>query len=201
LPYPGPQTDEALFASLIYEPRNLENFVQIFKHRIPLMVMSYLGALKALLYAAWFSIWPPSPVSLRLPVVLAGATSIGLFVILLREMLGRRAAWIGGLLLATDTSFLLLTTFDWGPVALQHLLLLAGLTLLLRFYPTGSRRQLAAAFFLFGLAFWDKAIFVWMFTGIAVASLIVFQRELARLADRRNLSPSHCSRSPPAPLR
>ena len=188
MPYPGPQTDEALFASLIYEPRNLENFVQIFKHRIPLMVMSYLGALKALLYAPWFSIWPPSPVSLRLPVVLAGATSVGLFVILLRETLGRRAAWIGGLLLATDTSFLLLTTFDWGPVALQHLLLLAGLTLLLRFYRTGSRRQLAAAFFLFGLAFWDKAIFVWMFTGIAVASLIVFQRELARVADRRNVA-------------
>ena len=188
LPYPGIQTDEALFASLIYEPRNLEHFVQVFKQRIPLMVMSYLGALKALLYALWFQIWPPSLASLRLPVVLAGAAGVCLFVTLLRDTLGRRAAWIGGLLLATDTSFLLLTTFDWGPVALQHLLLLAGLTSLVRFYRTRSRWQLAIAFFLFGLAFWDKAIFVWMFTGITLASVIVFLRELARVADRRNIA-------------
>ena len=29
---------------------------------------------------------------------------------------------IGGLLLATDTTFLLTTCFDWGPVVLQHFL-------------------------------------------------------------------------------
>ncbi|MGB9605894.1 MAG: hypothetical protein ACPL88_08460, partial [Bryobacteraceae bacterium] len=79
LPYPGVQTDEALFASLIYEPRSLEHFVQIFQVRIPLMVMSYLGGLKALVYAAWFRLWPPSVWSLRVPVVLAGAGSVCLF--------------------------------------------------------------------------------------------------------------------------
>jgi len=173
---------------LIYEPRHLEHFVQIFKQRVPLMVMSYLGALKALLYAGWFQIWPPCPASLRLLVVVAGAGSVYLFVMLLRDTLGRRAAWIGGLLLATDTSFLLLTTFDWGPVALQHLFLLGGLTLLVRFHRSGNRRQLAAAFFLFGLALWDKAIFVWILTGVTLASLIVFRRELAPALNRRNLA-------------
>ncbi|MGC8792761.1 MAG: glycosyltransferase family 39 protein [Bryobacteraceae bacterium] len=182
------QTDEALFASLIYEPRSLEHFVQIFQVRIPLMVMSYLGGLKALVYAAWFRLWPPSVWSLRVPVVLAGAGSVCLFFRLLNKTLGRRAAWIGAILLATDTSFLLLTTFDWGPVALQHLLLLAGLDLLVSFHRTGQRRQLALAFLLFGLALWDKAIFAWMFSGLVVATLIVLRRELARALDSRNVA-------------
>lgn len=188
LPYPGLQTDEALFSSLIYEPRYLDHPVPIFKRRIPLMVMSYLGGLKALLYALWFRLWPPSLYSVRLPVILAGAATVWLFVSLLRKTSGGRAAWIGGLLLATSTSFVLLTTFDWGPVALQHLLLLAGLNLLVAFHRSGDRRALAAGFFLFGLAFWDKALFAWMFSGVAVAGLIVFHREIGAAVNARHIA-------------
>jgi hypothetical protein len=38
-------------------------------------------------------------------------------------------ASVGGLLLATDTIFLFTTSFDWGPVAPQHFLAMAGLAL------------------------------------------------------------------------
>lgn len=188
LPYPGLQTDEALFGSVIYEPRHVDHPVQIFKRRIPLMVMSYLGALKALFYWLWFKLWPPSPYAVRIPVVLAGAATVWLFAKLLRETSGARAAWIGGLLLATGTSFVLLTTFDWGPVALQHLLLLAGLNLLLAYHRGQKGRALAAAFFLFGLAFWDKAIFAWIFSGVALAGLIVFRREIRAAASARSIA-------------
>lgn len=151
------------------------------------MVMSYLGGLKALVYWLWFKLWPPSPYAVRLPAILAGAATVWLFVRLLRRTSGPRAAWIGGLLLATSTSFVLLTTFDWGPVALQHLLLLAGLNLVVDFHRSGDRRLLSAAFFFFGLAFWDKATFVWIFSGIALAGLILFRREIRRAATGRNV--------------
>lgn len=187
LPYPGLHTDEALFGSLIYAPRYLDHPVQVFNRPIPLMVMSYLGALKALLYWLWFKVWPPSIYAVRLPVAVAGAISVWLFARLLRETAGPHAAWMGGLLLATSTSFVLLTTFDWGPVALQHLLLLGGLNLLVTFQRRGSRRALAAAFFLFGLAFWDKAIFAWMFSGVALAGLIVFHREIRPALNARHI--------------
>lgn len=186
LPYPGLQTDEALFASVLYEPRNLELSLPAFQHRIPLMVMSYLGSLKAGIYAVWFALWPPSPLSVRLPVILAGALTVWLFFRLLHATLGRRAAWLGALLLATDPSFLLTTTFDWGPVALQHLLLVGGMALLARFHRNRRTPALAAAFFLFGLGLWDKAIFIWMLSGVAAAALVVFRRELSE-----TLTPRH----------
>ncbi len=96
-------------------------------------------------------------------------------------------AWVGGVLLATDTVYLLTTCFDWGPVALQHLLSLAGLALLLKFVSSGRRSTLFWGFFLFGLAFWDKALFAWLFSGLAVATVVVFPRELWSRCNRGNL--------------
>ncbi|MCS7314613.1 MAG: glycosyltransferase family 39 protein [Bryobacterales bacterium] len=188
MPYAGLQNDEALFGSLIYEPRHLDHPIQVFKRRIPLMAISYLGGLKAWLYAIWFELWPPSISSVRLPVVCAGALSVWLFARLLRQIAGSRAAWIGGLLLASDTSFVLLTTFDWGPVALQHLLLLGALNSLLAFHRSGRQRWLALAFFLFGLAFWDKTVFAWMFTGLAIASLALLRCEIRRAVSPRQVA-------------
>lgn len=187
LPYPGLQNDEALFGSLIYEPRTTEYFVQIFGHRIPLMTISYLGGLKSLLYAGIFQLWPPSLSSVRIPVVVFGAASVWLFAVLLRQALGSRASWIGGLLLATDTTFLLTTTFDWGPVALQHLLLLGGIGLLWNYNRGRKARDLALGFFLFGLGMWDKAIFVWVLSGAALASLILLREQVAQLFSWRRL--------------
>ena len=87
-----------------------------------------------------------------------GVATIWLFFLLLRKSLrtrGRppRAA----LLLATDTIFLLTDVFDWGPVALAHLLLLGGMLLLYRYYETRQAFGCGWGFFLFGLAMWDKA--------------------------------------------
>src|SRR5260370_8003216 len=93
-------------------------------------------------------------------------------------MHSRRAAWIGGLLLATDTMFILTACFDWGPVALQHFLLVAGLLLVLKFAVSANRLALFCGFCCFGLGMGDKALFVWMLGGIAVAVVVVFHREV-----------------------
>src|SRR5581483_9842962 len=71
--------------------------------------------------------------------------------------------------------------FDWGPVAIQHLLLMGGMLLLYRYYENGRLLYLGWGFFLFGLAMWDKALFVWSLTGLGVAALVVFPRTLLRL--------------------
>jgi 4-amino-4-deoxy-L-arabinose transferase-like glycosyltransferase len=174
----GIQNDEALFGSAIYDPVGVEYQARIFRHMVPTMIMSYIGALKAWTYAVIFALWPPSPYSLRVPVLVAGAATIWLLFLLLRDIAGRRAALAGAALLAFDTTFLLTTTFDWGPVAFQHLLLMAGLYLLFRFYKSGRLVWLGAGFFCFGMGLWDKALFAWMLGGVGVASLVVFPREI-----------------------
>src|SRR4029077_2939643 len=100
------------------------------------MNMPYNGTLKTWLYAPLVLFWRPSAALIRIPAILMGGATILLFCALLHRIHGRRAAWVGGILLATDTSFLLTTTFDWGPVVLQHLLLVAALFFAVQWFQT-----------------------------------------------------------------
>jgi 4-amino-4-deoxy-L-arabinose transferase-like glycosyltransferase len=180
-PWLGLQNDEALFATGLYQPAGLENWRWVFGHKVPLMVMTYLGALKSWLYAPIFHFWTPSAYAVRLPMAVAGAGTVWLFFALMRRVSPARAALLGTILLATDASFLLTTYFDWGPVALQHLLLTAGVLLLAVFGQECRISALAAGCFCLGLGLWDKALFSWMLGGLAVAAVTVYPRELVRL--------------------
>ncbi|MGH9663996.1 MAG: hypothetical protein ACRD9L_06210 [Bryobacteraceae bacterium] len=187
LPYAGIQNDEALFASPLFQPADAHFWLSILRHRVPLMQMTYLGDLKAWIYFPIFALWKPSPASIRVPMLLVGGVSIWLFYKLLDSTLGGRTAVVGALLLATDTIYLLTICFDWGPVALQHLLMLAGLLLLVWFQRDGRVAALAGGWACFGLAMWDKAIFSWALGGLLVAVVVVFPRELRRAATLRNV--------------
>jgi hypothetical protein len=187
IPYAGLQNDELLFAEAIYPPLGSQFSVRVLGHQVPAMLMSYLGALKAWIYGPIFHFWPPSPWSVRIPVLLIGTLSIWIFFRLVRNAVGVRAALVATALLATDASYILTTCLDWGPVALQHLLLLSGLLLFWRFHHSDNPLHLGAGFFIFGLALWDKALFSWCFIGLAVATMVVFPRVLASKITRRNV--------------
>jgi 4-amino-4-deoxy-L-arabinose transferase-like glycosyltransferase len=183
----GFEDDESLIASAAYSRAVAVQSIEIFGHHVPLMLLSYVGALKSWLYAPIFHFWKPSVASLRVPAILGGVLTIWLFYRLLLRIAGGRAAAVGCLLLSADTVFLLTTCFDWGPVMLQHLLVVGGVLCVVRFHQEGRIKFLAIGFFLFGLALWDKALFAWIFGGMAVAALIVFPRELWKSLRLRNI--------------
>jgi len=170
LSHVGVQNDEALFASPLFQPK-AAYMVKIGHSRLPLMLMSYLGTLKSLIYRPIFAVFGTGVYPMRAPMLLAGAASIWLFFLFLRRAAGVRAAVIGCGLLATDTLYLLTVALDWGPVALQHLLLLGGLLLLVGFYQTCQAPRLFWGCFLLGLGMWDKALMTWMLGGAVVAVL------------------------------
>jgi 4-amino-4-deoxy-L-arabinose transferase-like glycosyltransferase len=149
------------------------------------MLMSYLGTLKTLLYWPVLTLGGVSVWTLRLPVVGIGGITILVFYSLCQRSVGRAAALLGSFLLATDPVFLLTNTFDWGPVAFEHALLVTACWFLLKFgrCAEGRSRDLAAGFFCLGLAVWNKAIFLWALSGLAAGTLAAFWPEL-----RRNLS-------------
>ncbi len=188
LPYNGIEDDESLFANPIYRVVSRACRIRVFHRNIPLMVMDYVGALKSWIYSFIFAVLEPSKVSLRLPVLLIGAFTIALFYRLLQQVAGTRAAIVGCFLLATDTIFLMTTLFDWGPVAIQHLALVAGCVQLVAFHRTGSRWSLACGFLALGLGLWDKAIFVWLLGGLAVAGLAVFPGAILKRLGVRNVA-------------
>jgi len=188
LPYPGLDNDEVLFAGPLFNVPTAVFEATIRHHAIPLMLDTYVGALKTWLYAPLLALCEPTYLSMRLPVLLLGGLTVWLVIRLVELMHSRRAAWIAGLLLATDTLFVLTTCFDWGTVALQHFCLVAGLLLVLKFAVSGGRLALFCGFFSFGLGMWDKAIFIWMLSGIAVAAVIVFHREVWTRLTWRNVA-------------
>lgn len=188
IPLLGIEDDESLFAAPILPPKTWEYVLDFGRSHIALMMMSYLGTLKTLLYKPllrWFGagVW-----SVREPMVVAGAVSVWLFYLLLRRIAGDRAAVVGCCLLASDTLYFLTSVFDWGPVALQHLLLAAGMLLIVIFYQHRRERALAGACFFFGLAMWDKALAVWMLSGMAVSAAVLFWREIRQVFSARRLA-------------
>jgi 4-amino-4-deoxy-L-arabinose transferase-like glycosyltransferase len=184
----GIENDEALFGSVIYQQPGIDYGDKIAGHHVPFMLMSYLGALKSWVYAPIFRFWRPSVASLRVPVILLGGITIWLFSLLLKRIAGYRTAIVGAVLLSTDTLFLITTCYDWGPVVLQHLLLVSGVLCLLRFHQEGRRRFLVTGSLLLGLGLWDKALFFWVLSGITLATVIVFPREFWKSLTLRNLT-------------
>jgi hypothetical protein len=160
----------------------------LFGHAMPVMILPYLGAFKAWLYYPLLRYLDVTPVVLRLPVLLVGSVSVWLFFVILDRTAGRRAAIAGALLLATDASFVIATAYDFGPVAFLHCFLLAGVLFLLKFERSGASKHLALAFFVFGLALWHKALFIWMLDGLAVAAVCVFPRRVAATLTPRRVA-------------
>ncbi len=188
IPLAGFQTDEVMFASGIHDPGSIPYSVKAFDKKLPLMLMPYMGALKTWLYAPILAVCRPSAYSVRIPVLLVGSITIWLLFLFMRRTVGDWAAVIGTALLATDPNFLLTTCFDWGPVALQHFFLVAGVLLLLTGGRVQSPSRLALAFFLFGLGIWDKVVFAWPLIALVVAFTIVFPRSAASAFNRRRVT-------------
>ena len=66
---------------------------------------------------------------------------------------------------------LITVVFDWGPVALQHLFMIGGSLLLVRFYQQRETGPWVPGSCFFGLVLWDKALAVWMLSGMGLAAI------------------------------
>jgi hypothetical protein len=177
---PGPQMDEFLHVPVLLPSLRSTTlyYLSFGQFTVPLMVMSYVGALKGWLLRFWFLIVPMGVSGYRLLGITAGAITLLLAWRFTRRFWGRPVSLLLLALLASDPSFVHTTRLDYGPVALMQLLKMGALCLLIR----DSRRALASGFFLLGLAVWDKANFVWFLAGLGLTALLLFPRELiARL--------------------
>ncbi len=180
VPYPGLQNDEVLHTQPLYTKGVTYYSVEVAGHTVPLMLMSYLGTLKTWAYWVIFGFVDPSRWSVRVPMIAVGALTIILTWLWTRRVAGTLAAGIAAALLATDSVFIFTNTFDWGPVAFQHVLFVGGLLALQGWIERDSRWMLALGFFLWGVGMWDKALMTWNLVGLSVAAVCVFPRECLR---------------------
>lgn len=189
LSLPGPYQDE-LLSLFVVEPFAFGSALYSWEWgdtQIPIMVMSYWGGLKAILLQWYFAVAPATTEGFRCFGLVLGLATIVLTALFLRRHYSSRVAMAAVLLLATDASFIHTIRIDWGPVALMHLLKAAGLLLLSVWVSTTRVGWLAAGMFVFGVALWDKANFVWFLFALAATVLIVFPKEVFERLDRRTV--------------
>jgi hypothetical protein len=178
IPLAGAQYDEVLFLMTFMSPDHVAFSYAGHGHKVPLMVMTYLGTLKAYVMQPIFDLLGYNHRTLRLPALAFATVSLGLFFLALRRIVAYRVALIAVLLLATDAGFLLTSVFDWGPVALQHLFLAVVLYCGVRYSVDRLPRWLVIGGLASGLALWDKAISIWVYGGGGLALALVYRREV-----------------------
>ena len=188
LPYPGAQYDEVLFSGVYYGQPSAEYYVETPWGNVATMLMSYLGALKAWVWAPVLYLLGPSHATLRVPGLLIAAASLVLFFLAARRLVPAWAALLGLALLATDTNYLLSAVFDWGPVALQHLFWCGVLYAGVRYAQEKKPLWLGVASACVGLALWDKAICLWLILGFSAVLLIFYAKPLFALARQPRLA-------------
>ena len=179
LSLPGAYADELYFVPVI-EPfafGSAHYSWTVGGTEIPIMIMSYVGALKALLIKVVFALCPHTIATVRASALLLGLATLCLTFTLLRRYYSPAIVIATTLLLATDASFIHTIRIDWGPVALMQILKMGGLALISAWLVSGRLRLWIAAMFIFGLALWDKATFVWILLPLAACVLLFFWRE------------------------
>jgi hypothetical protein len=180
VPFVGFNADEVMFLSPLFPP----HWAVYSWGPVPLMLMPYLGATKTLAYALLMRWLPASPLVVRLPVVLLSCATLYLFLRVVTRVADRRIAIVATALLATDTTFVLCTSLDWAPAAVQICgsVLLAGLAIRAVERPTAV--WLAAIGFLAGFLVWNKAVFLFSLAGALIAAGIVFRDRIGKMNRR-----------------
>lgn len=168
----GLHQDEALFLKAIYSPSNCQFSI---KHgKIALMIMPYVGALKAAIYTVYLKVAPVTPLSLRLPMIVL---LCGFTLLMIRLWCRLARLEIVAIVIAFASFhpiFVLTIVLDWGPVAFQLLLTSLGLH-------AWRRGWYGLVGLCAGLMIWDKAVAVWVLTGVTVSAAIFYRQELRKV--------------------
>jgi hypothetical protein len=156
-----PMATEPVDSAARYSPVAFSTFaLSLGEISVPIMLMPYWGALKAWLVAPWFAWWGVSVELLRLTAIGIGALSLVCFLGVLRYYFSPLIAFLAGLFVATDPSYLFYTRHDFGGAGLSLLFMFAPLVCLVWWQTTESVGYWAAAFGLWGLGLYHRLDFM-----------------------------------------
>jgi len=183
---PGLQYDELLFVNAaLGDTHPYHGFIYSEALGIPTMLMPYIGAVKAWLYAPIFTVFGVSVDSVRIPAVLLAALALVLAVLLVYRLLETWPAVVLAVLLATDPVYGAVSRADWGPIVISALLRVFALLCYFAFLRREGVRYLWLLVLALSLGLFNKLDYVWFIAAIGIAALVVHRRELLEIARRQ----------------
>ncbi|HQV69650.1 MAG TPA: glycosyltransferase family 39 protein [Thermoflexales bacterium] len=171
---PGLQYDELLFVkgSLFWQGNwNFQSKIG----SIPVMIMPYIGALKAFLYTPLFLVFGVNAETIRLPAILISAGSILVGAAVVNTFSKSRwPAILMALLMSTDFTYIILSKADYGPIVLMIFFKLLALLMLFKLIITRKLRYVILILVFFTLGLYDKLNFIWIVLAYTLASIVIF---------------------------
>jgi hypothetical protein len=165
---PGLYMDEVDFVSAARGAPD-DTMVHMRLGPIPLLIMPYLGALKAWLYAPVFWLFGVSALTIRLPAILLAALTLLILFHLMQSHIGAVWATIAVWLMAIDPANLFTSRLDWGPTVLMHFFAAVIFALWLSYRDKPKLWKIILIFGCAGLGFFDKFNFIWVVLAFLVA--------------------------------
>jgi hypothetical protein len=166
---PGLYYDEILFVNAAVGGLG-DQFVALRIGGVPVMLMHYIGALKAWIWAPIFAIWEVDAASVRIPAVVIGLGGNVLACIAMGRMFGRTAAVVAAFAICFDPTVGMQSRLDWGPNAIMYFCR-GGFLLSVALATTGDARRGMLGMVAFAAAgCFDKLSFLW----IAVPGTVTF---------------------------
>ena len=177
---PGLYMDELDFANAAQgAPDNTMIYSRL--GSVPLLIMPYLGALKAWIYAPVFRVFGVSPLTIRLPAILLATVTLLIFYQLLKTKLGASWAAITLCIMAVDPANLFPSRLDWGPTVLMHFFQAAIFALWFSYRDKPELWKLALICVCCALGFFDKFNFVWLVGAFVVGICLCYPDSLKQL--------------------
>jgi hypothetical protein len=148
---------------------------------MPLLIMPYLGALKAWIYAPVFALFGASPLTIRFPAILLAAVTLLILYQLMQAKLGAVWALIPLWIMAVDPANLFPSRLDWGPTVLMHFFQATILALWLSYREKPKLLKLVFICICAGLGFFDKFNFIWLIIAFVVGISLCYPDSLKNL--------------------
>ncbi|MFQ5452434.1 MAG: glycosyltransferase family 39 protein, partial [Candidatus Paceibacterota bacterium] len=184
---PGVQFDEVLHVNAALGGLD-GSFIYKSIFDVPVLLMPYIGALKAYITAPVFAIFGVSVFTVRLPMILLAALSLLFLFWANKKYFSIGIATIALWLLAIDPNFIALTRLDSGPVVLGFMMSVLALLFFKKFLKNQKIIFLFLTFAALGLGIFHKLNFVWFINGFIFSALIIYYRELIEILKRKSKS-------------
>jgi hypothetical protein len=174
---PGLHYDEALFINAANG--KIDNaYVHSQVLGIPVMIMSYIGALKSLIYIPIFGLFGVNYYSIRIPVILISLCAIiAVFFFVKKELSEKVAHWTAILLLLSPL-VQMFARLDIGPTGISFLLQSLTLLVFAQFLGTKKKYNLVLIAILLSIGVWNKIHFIWFVNAFLVGVLFVYGKSL-----------------------
>jgi hypothetical protein len=152
------------------------SWMSAFGRSWPLMIIPYVGTVKAFVALPLFAVFGVSAEAARFAGILLGGLGIVGLVVLIRREVSPIAGLFAGMVLAIHPSYLDLTVFDNGGVSVWMAAMGVGALALANYLRRPSALSAGLLGLAAGLGVWGRANVIWLLASAVLGALLAFGR-------------------------